>query len=114
VAYPSVHAPWFAYLAWTTFAHGDYKQLADTTFVGAKVDNKQFCKANIKVNCRHGSACIEYSIHLLTSGSTMIQWEHANVGFGHACSASHLQYLLETVRSCNVLRYQCACCTNST
>jgi hypothetical protein len=49
VAWPSIHAPWYAYLAWTILAHGDYKKLADTTFVGAKVDNMQFCKANMKV-----------------------------------------------------------------
>jgi hypothetical protein len=39
----------YAYLAWTILAHGDYRKLADTTFVEAKVDNMQFCKANIKV-----------------------------------------------------------------
>eukprot|EP00882_Tetradesmus_deserticola_P033502 GHRQ01038275.1.p1 GENE.GHRQ01038275.1~~GHRQ01038275.1.p1 ORF type:complete len:228 (+),score=62.39 GHRQ01038275.1:174-857(+) len=50
VAWPSIHAPWYAYLAWTTFAHGDYSKLADTTFVGAKMDDKKFCKANIKIH----------------------------------------------------------------
>jgi hypothetical protein len=49
VAWPSIHAPWYTYLAWIIFAHGDYKKLADTTFVDAKLENKQSCKANIKV-----------------------------------------------------------------
>jgi hypothetical protein len=49
VAWPSIHAPWYAYLAWTSFAHGDYKKLADTTFINAKLDKAQFCKANTKV-----------------------------------------------------------------
>jgi hypothetical protein len=49
VAWPSIHAPWYAYLAWTCFAHGDYNKLADTTFVGAKLEKAQFCKANTKV-----------------------------------------------------------------
>ncbi|KAF6259983.1 hypothetical protein COO60DRAFT_937688 [Scenedesmus sp. NREL 46B-D3] len=50
VAWPSIHAPWYAYLAWTCFAHGGYNKLADTTFVRARVDSQEFCKANLKIH----------------------------------------------------------------
>ncbi|WIA40051.1 hypothetical protein OEZ86_013470 [Tetradesmus obliquus] len=50
VAWPSIHAPWYAYLAWTSFAHGGYKKLADATFINAKLDKAQFCKANTKIH----------------------------------------------------------------
>lgn len=48
--WPSVHAPWYAYLMWTTAVAGGYGQAVDATLVAASFDKLDTCTANLKVS----------------------------------------------------------------
>eukprot|EP00775_Hariotina_reticulata_P002235 gene2235-2547_t len=49
VAWPSVHAPWYAYLFYIIATAGDYNKPADTTFVDNAWEGNGGCTANMKL-----------------------------------------------------------------